>query len=99
MKYWEQLKEDVFKYKRITLRQYIEHLEKRWVKQDPIVIDKLKTSFFRGWDPENEHLVSFKVRLAHEKKTYSKYGPAITIPDDEITQHYLKEVLRWPAVF
>ena len=45
-KYWEQLKEDVFKYKRITPRQYIEHLETKWVKQDPIVKDRLLTKFF-----------------------------------------------------
>ena len=60
-KYWEQLKEDVFKFKRITPRQYIEHLETKWAKQDPIVKDRLLTKFFRGWDPENEHLISFKV--------------------------------------
>ena len=38
-------------------------------------------------------------RFNREKKTYSEYDPFITIPQDKITQHYLKEVLRRPDIF
>ena len=44
-KYYEQLYEDTLKYKRITPRQFIEHLETRWVKQDIMIVKRLRAKF------------------------------------------------------
>ena len=37
--------------------------------------------------------------MEREKKKYSEYDPPITITQAEITQHYLKEVLKRPDIF
>ena len=40
-RYYEQLREEISGYKRILPRQFIEHLEKKWVKLDIMVIKRL----------------------------------------------------------
>ena len=64
-RYYEQLREEIFEYKCITPRQFIEHLEKKWVKLDTMVVKRLRAKFFRGWD-EAEHVMSFRIRLNRE---------------------------------
>ena len=94
-RYYEQLRDEVFGFKRITPRQFIEHLEQRWVKLDTMVIKRLRAKFFRGWD-ELEHVTSFRIRLDREQKRYKEYVPPVTISDAKKKQHYLEEVLREP---
>ena len=45
-RYYEQLREEIFGYSRILPRQFIEHLEKKWVKLDIMVIKQLRAKFF-----------------------------------------------------
>ena len=46
-KYYEQLWEETFQYRRVTPRSYIVHLETRWVKMDTNVIARLRSRFLR----------------------------------------------------
>ena len=97
-KYFEQLYEETFKYKRILPRQFIAHLESRWVKQDTMVIKRLRALYFRGWE-EEEHLTSYRTRLLREKTLYATYDPPVIITDAELQQHYLEEVLKRSDIF
>ena len=76
---------------------FIDHLENKWVKLDTMVVKRLRGKYFRGWDTaEDKHVVSFRVRLDRNQKTYIKFTPAVTITDEEKNQNYLKEVLKEP---
>ena len=72
---------------------YINHLQIKWIKIDTLVIKRLKNHFFRGWD-EEEHIISFKVRLKKERKKLAELTPPITISDKELSQHYVEEMLK-----
>lgn len=96
-RYYELLREDIFKYKRIALRQFIEHLKNKRVKLDTMVIKRLRNKYFHRWDTaDGKHVVSFRVHFNHEQKKYGKYTPPVLITNDEKQQHYLKEVLKEP---
>ena len=97
-KYYEQLKEEVFKYKRIRPLQFIEHMQKKWVKMDTLVISRLRTKFFRGWE-EDEHLISFRVRLLREQKKLKGYSTPVEIEDVDLCQHYMEEILKKSDLF
>ena len=60
---------------------------------DTLVIKRLKNHFYRGWDDE-EHIISFKVRLEKERKKLSELTPPITIADKELAQHYVEQMLK-----
>ena len=61
-----------------------------------MAIKRLQNKYFRGWDADKEHIVSFKVRLNREQKAYSESALAVTITDKEKAQHCLEEVLKHP---
>ena len=83
-RYYDQLGEDIFEYKCITPRKFIEHLKNKWVKLDTMVVKHLRGKYFRGWDTaEDEHVVSFRVRLDRDQKTCGKYTPPVTITTKE----------------
>ena len=44
--YYEQLREEVFGYKQITPRMFIEYLKKKWPKLDTMMIKRLQNKFF-----------------------------------------------------
>ena len=91
-KYYEQLCEDTFKYRRRLPIDYIQHLQNLWAKVDTLVIKCLKNNFFRGWD-EDKHIISFNVQLEKEQKKIRELTPPIQITDDELKQHWLEEML------
>ena len=97
-KYYKQLKEEVFKYKRIRPRQFIEHIQDKWVKIDTLVISRLRSKFFRGWE-EDKYLISFRVRLLREQKTYKEYATPVELEDVDIFQHCMKEMLKKTDLF
>ena len=90
-KYYEQLWEETFKYKRIPPITFITHLETRHVTLDTMVIGQLKSKYFRGWDGE-EHINSFGIRLNREQRKLGSYNPSITISDEDKNQHYLEQM-------
>ena len=63
------------------------------MKMDVFVLKQLKDRFLRGWE-EEERIVSFRVRLQREQKTYKEYATPIVIKDEELCQHYLEEILK-----
>ena len=67
LQYYEQMYEDIFKYKCVLPRRYIKHLELKWVILDKVQIEKMIGNYKRGWSPE-EHFTTFAKRLSREQK-------------------------------
>ena len=68
--YFDQLKQQKFRYKRIKPIQYFEHLKAHWVFLDEKQIDKLNKKFKRGWK-SGEHTIAFAIRLYLEQAKLS----------------------------
>ena len=85
-KYYEQLKEDTFKYKRIKPRQYLTELETKWVFLDERQRKTLIDNFERGWE-ENEHISAFATRLDDEQAKLLADGITISDENKKITLH------------
>ena len=83
-KYYKQLKEDTFKYKRIKPRQYLTELETKWVFLDKRQRKTLIDNFERDWE-ENEHITAFATYLDDEQAKVLADG--ITISDDNKKNH------------
>ena len=84
-KYYEQLREDTFKYKHIKPRQYITKLETKWVLLDERQRKVLIDNFERGWE-ENEHISAFATRLDDEQAKLLADGITIS---KEIKNHII----------
>ena len=87
--YYEQLYEPVFKYKRLTQRDYISHLESKWVILDQLQINEMTKNYKRGWETD-EHFTTFSYRLDQEQAALLKDG--IIISDADKKQHMMVEV-------
>ena len=86
----------MFQYKDKTPRLFIKNLKKKWVKIDTMVIKRLQNKYPCVWDVDKEHVMSFRVCLNQEQKTYSESTPAVVITEEEKQRHYLEEVLKHP---
>ena len=60
--YFDQLKQQIFRYKRIQPIQYFKHLKAHWVFLNEKQIDKLTKKFKRGWESV-EHITAFAIRM------------------------------------
>ena len=90
-KYYEQLWETTFKYKRILPLTFITHLESRHVLLDTITIARLKKEALRGWGPD-EHITSFGTRLSRDQQKLAEYSTPIVITDADKLQKYMEEM-------
>ena len=88
-RYYEQMYEDIFKYKRVLPRRYIEHLELKWVILDEVQIEKMIGNYKRGWSQE-EHFTTFAKRLSREQKKLKSDN--IIISDADKKQHLMIQV-------
>jgi hypothetical protein len=88
-KYYEQLREETFKYKRIKPRQYITELETKWVFLDERQRKVLIDNFERGWE-EDQHISAFATRLDDEQAKLLADG--ITISEENKISHYILEM-------
>ena len=48
--YHTQLKKKTIGYKRVKVRDYFSHLNKKWCKLDTRTIKKMKAAFYEHWD-------------------------------------------------
>ena len=55
-KYYEQLLEKTFNYKRVLPITYITHLETKHVVMDTLVIKRLRAEVLKAWDGEKTYL-------------------------------------------
>ena len=88
-RYYEQLYEDVFKYKRILPRHYLSHLESKWVILDELKIEEMVKKYKRGWSMD-EHFTTFANRLNREKKNLNDDN--IVVSDADKKQHLMVEL-------
>jgi hypothetical protein len=88
-RYYEQLYEDVFKYKRIQPRDYLAHLEAKWVILDELQIKEMIKKYKRGWSMD-EHFTTFADRLNREQKKLSDDN--IVVSDADKKQHLMVEL-------
>ena len=65
-KYYEQLWEKTFKYKRVLPITYITHFETNHVVMGTLVIKRLKAQALKDWD-DDEHISSFATFLTREQ--------------------------------
>ena len=70
-RYYEQLYEPVFKYKRLTPRDYITHLKYKWVILDKLQINEMTLNYKRGWETDT-HFTAFSYCLDCEQTTLLK---------------------------
>ena len=61
----EQLKENVYAYKRVRPRDYIEHLKDDWCPLNKKVVEELKENWRRPWHTD-KHITKFAIRLTKE---------------------------------
>ena len=88
-KYYEQLEEETFNYKRIWPTQYIEELRTKWVFLDEVQKKAMVDHYHRGIG-ENEHVRHFKTRLDKEQTRMDEDGVEIT-PAAKMS-HYILEM-------
>jgi hypothetical protein len=88
-RYYEQLYENVFKYKRILPRAYLAHLEAKWVILDELQIEDMVKKYKRGWS-QDEHFTTFAHRLDREQKKLSDDN--IVVSDADKKQHLMVEL-------
>jgi hypothetical protein len=88
-RYYEQLYEDVFKYKRIQPRHYLAHLESKWVILDELQIEEMIKKYKRGWSAD-EHFTTFANRLNREQKKLRDDN--IVVSDADKKQHLMVEL-------
>ena len=88
-RYYEQLYEPVFKYKRLIPRDYISDLESNWVILDELQIDEMTKNYKRGWETD-EHFTRFSYRLDRQQAALLKDG--IIISDADKKHHMMVEV-------
>ena len=93
-RYYKQLKHKTFKYRDVTPRMFIEHLESKWVFLDEMLKQQLKDEFVRGWEPD-EHISAFARRLNDDQEKLAFDG--IIISDVDKNQHFVNEI--WKSAF
>lgn len=90
-KYHSSLSKPVILYKKVTIKQYFAHLDKKWCKLDTEVIQEMKAHYLRGWEHvEEEEIDTFIKRLNDEQEGLGLDG--ITISDTDKLQHFLEQM-------
>ena len=93
-RYYKQLRHTRYKYRDVTPRMFIEHLESKWVFLDEMQKQQLKDDYVRGWDTD-EHISAFVRRLSEDQRNLGHDG--IIISDVDKNQHFVNEI--WKSGF
>ena len=88
-KYYEQLIEEIFAYKNVRPKQYIDHLENVWCSLDATAIRELRKEYVKPWNQE-VHISAFGKALNREQTRLQAEG--ITINDTTKFEHYIAEM-------
>ena len=91
LKYYEQLWEETFKYKRVLPITYTTHLETRHAIMDILVIKQLKKEALRELR-EEEHILSFATRLTREQRRLATLSLHITVTDEDKLLKFMEEM-------
>ena len=95
-RYWKQLEQTTFKWKRTTPRNYIDHLQNKWVKLDPPTIEAETNKYKRGW-ADDEHITLFNRRLNLEQAKLMT--GKIIITDAMKLHHYMIKMWKRASYF
>jgi hypothetical protein len=88
--YYQQLKAKTIGYKKVTVKQYIAHLDDQWCKLDTMAVVEMKKGFFQPWDQSQQHLTEYSRRLEEEQEALKDAG--VTIHDKEKLLHFIQQV-------
>ena len=91
-RYYEQMYEDIFKYKPVLPHYFIKHLELKWVILDEMQIEKMIANYKQGWSSD-KYFTSFAKWLSREQKKLK--DNMIIISDAGKKQHLMIQV--WDA--
>lgn len=91
-KYYQELKKPLLGYKKVTIREYIEHIKKEWCVLDTEETRRIKLNYFRGWneEAEEEALAMFGKRLDDEQEELAEDNIIVTSADK--LQHYMEQM-------
>ena len=87
--YFDQLKQQKFRYKRIKPIQYFEHLKAHWVFLDEKQIDKFTKKFKRRWEI-GDRITAFAIRMDLEQATLN--DDDIIISDVNKNIHFMLQI-------
>ena len=87
--YFDQLKQQKFRYKRIKPIQYFEHLKAHWVFLDEKQIDKFTKKFKRRWE-SGDRITAFAIRMDLEQATLNDND--IIISDVNKNIHFMLQI-------
>ena len=59
--YHKQLKKKVIGYKKVKVKDYFDHLDKKWCKLDTGTIKKMKEDYYQPWN-QVDHITDFGIR-------------------------------------
>lgn len=88
--YYQQLKKKTIGYKKVTIKEYIAHLDDQWCKLDTVTMVEMKNGFFKTWDQSQQHLTEYSRSLEEEQEALKDAG--VTIHDEEKLNHYVTQV-------
>jgi chromosome condensin MukBEF ATPase and DNA-binding subunit MukB len=88
--YYQQLKARTIGYKKVTVKQYIKHLDDQWCKLDTMAVVQMKNDYFQPWDQSQQHLTEFSRLLEEEQELLKDAG--VTIHDEEKLLHFIQQV-------
>jgi hypothetical protein len=90
-KYYQSLKKPIIAYKKVPVKEYINHLDEKWCKLDTRETKKLKKHYYRGWEIDHEeHIEEFIKRLNEEQISLGR--DKVVISNDDKLQHFLEEM-------
>ena len=90
-RYYEQLSQQRFKYMHVLPRDFITHLETKWVFLDEMQVQQLKDEYYKGWSAD-EHISAFARRLDKDQAKLASDG--VTISNVDKNQHYMLQIWK-----
>ena len=90
-RYYEQLSHYTYNYRDVLPRDFITHLESKWVFLDEMQKQQLKDEYVKGWATD-EHISAFARRLNEDQKKLA--SDRIIISDVNKNQHFMNEIWK-----
>ena len=88
--YHKQLKKKIIGYKKVKVREYVDHLDKKWCKLDTGTIKTMKKAIYEPWNLV-DHATDFGIRLKDDQEHL--LTNKIRISDDDMTQFYVEQIM------
>ena len=75
--YYEQLEDQLMRYKEVTILDYFNHLDEIWYKMNTKTVKKMTAEFYEPWI-KNMHIAKFEKHLDERQEYLTNTGIKIT---------------------